>query len=137
MLLNEILDTKTKMKWVYQGKYEAVASFDTNSDKSRKYFVLFHAHGTSTDSWNVMFGDKDPETGELNLTNDTKDFESMAVFSSVKNILQQFIQHYNPTEFTFSADDKRTNVYLRLFRRFLPNCRIDREDKVFKVYLKD
>lgn len=138
MLLNEILDTKTNIKWVYEGKYEAVASFDVKTPlNQKKYFVLFHAHGTSTDSWNVMFGDKNSETGELNLTNSTQDFESIAVFSAVKQVMHEFINKYQPETFTFTADDKRTNVYLRLFKRFLPRNKITKDNDVYTVHLKD
>ena len=138
MLLNEILNTSNKITWVYDGKYEAVASFRIKTDKmEKKYFVLFHAHGTSDDSWSVMFGDKNDQTGNLNLTDDTKDFESLSVLSSIKQVLHDFISKYQPREFTFTSDDKRTNLYLRLFNKFLPGTKISREGDVYKVHIKD
>lgn len=138
MMLVEILSTKNKIKWVYDGKYEAIATFDVKtSDNQKKYFVLFHAHGTLADSWNVMFGDKDPVTGELNLTKDTLDYESLTIFSSIKQTLHEFINNHQPESFTFSADDKRTNIYLRLFKRFLPRNKITKDGNTYTVHLKD
>lgn len=138
MLLNEILDkSSAPIKWAYQGKYEAVALFDTKSPTSegRVYAVLFHADGTDTTSWSVMFGDKNKQTGELNLINDTNEFDASTVFVSIKTILKQFIEHYKPTEFTFSGTNKRVNLYLKLFRKFLPNCKISEENGLYMVKL--
>lgn len=138
MLLTEIFDKSLKWKWIHQGEYEASASFDVKSEEldttSLKYFVLFHMDWSGND-WTIDFGYKDPKSGDLNFLDETRDFQSFGIFATLKNIIEEFIDKYHPDSFIFHGNTKLTNLYIRAFTKLLPEAKISKNGKFYRVML--
>lgn len=138
MLLTELFDKPSKWKWVHRGEYEASATFDVrNDEQSLKYFVLFSMDWNG-DDWAINFGFKNPETGQIEFLDETRDFQSFTIFATIKSIIEDFIKSYNPRTFLFQGRSKLTNLYIRAFKRLLPDVIIRKNSGgIYSVVLRE
>jgi hypothetical protein len=126
MLLTEIFDQPAAWKILYQSDTELEVTFGI---KDMRYVVRILAEIDENDNieipstWSVEFVTLNPddELGEDGNADITGTGNQHIVFSTLVNILQNFIKQYNPDIVNFGAREaNRFKLYQHLIKRVVP-----------------
>jgi hypothetical protein len=153
MQLNELFDAPADWKWTETAGERATAAFDIDG-VPYTFTALLNDEDTGT--WGIVFQQKKnatpdqarsakkkqrgsgtfiappTETGVLGTGN------SNAVFSTVVDILKQFVANYQPSRLVFSAEpESRARLYTHIVKRFAPQAKIIRVGSMFMVTLRE
>lgn len=128
MLVLEVLKSAAAWEWVYQDDNAFEINFKTIDNE----YAFIGEYNERTDSWNVYFvllqyDEYSQPQLQSKVTGTGNEF---VVFSTVIDIIREFIQLYNPTQIDFSADEpNRQQLYKSLVRRKLPNWNYTLDNK--------
>jgi hypothetical protein len=113
----------------------------TVTNKTAKFFdaqfkagereIIFTAQYTGGSFWDISFAEREPGK-DYESTKKTGSGNEFAVFATVKAILNQFINEYNPQRLmidSFKGEANRTKLYQRMITKNLPaGWKMDRDD---------
>ena len=115
MLLSELLDHTYQYETLFLSN-RCRAEFETSDGRQ----VKFEAATWPSKTWNVEFGIKRTPDAPFHDYDITGGGDAIKIFATIVKIVDEFINHYSPTEFWFSADEaSRIKLYDRLSRRML------------------
>jgi hypothetical protein len=150
--LNELFDAPVDWEWTETAGERATAIFNV---EGKPYTFTAILQDEETGTWGIVFQqkekatpaqakaakDKTPkgngrfiapptETGVLGTGN------SAIVFSTIVDILKEFVRNYQPVNLIFSAEpESRARLYTHIVKRLVPDAKIIRSGAMFMVKL--
>lgn len=116
MILCELFDRKAEWEVTREGTNQYEAKFNVGD-----YQIVFGAARNDPKSeWSIDFFQKSEHGIDFSMTGTGNEF---LIMSTIKEIIQDFINRYQPTSFYFTADrndPSRISTYAKMMKRYVP-----------------